>query len=416
MYGLVGKHLKHSFSKTIHHNLGNLEYELYETTDIKMFLLEHDIDGINVTIPYKTEIIPYLDELDDIAKETNSVNTIVKQNGRLIGYNTDYYGLKEAFSFHSINIENKKVLLLGNGSVSKTVKKVLNDLKVNTIITLCRTIKNTHDVLFEQYNDYLNFDIIINTTPVGMYPNNDDSVLIEVSKFNNLEFVVDLVYNPLRTKLLIEAQRLNIKTMNGLYMLVMQAKKAHELFFNVVLPLNVINNLYRKIYSSYLNYVFVGLPLSGKTKYANMIGGLLTKTVYDIDKYIENKYQTTIPEIFESSGEQQFRTYESETVNELYKLHNTTISTGGGLIENEKNMDLLKQNGIIIFLNKNPEVIAKKNIYGRPLLKDPKDILVLAKKRTPLYLRHSDIIIDINLTTEAHINEIKEKIDEYISR
>lgn len=416
MYGLVGKKLKHSFSVDIHNSFGNSNYNLVETHDLNSVFKQHNLKGFNVTIPYKTEIMKYLDELDDISKETNSVNTVINKNGKYIGYNTDYYGLKEMLSYNNVIISNKKILILGNGSVSKTVEKLCKDLEAEKIIKVCRNIRNEGEYLLTDYPDFLDYNIILNTTPNGMYPNNDDELLIDVSRFNNVEFVIDLVYNPLRTKLLIESEKLNIKTINGLYMLVMQAKKAHELFFNVELPLNLVNKIYRKIYNGYLNFVFVGLPLSGKTKYAKAIGEILVKTTYDIDKYIENKHHTSIPTIFETKGEQTFRSYESDAVHSLYKLHNITISTGGGLIENDQNMDLLKQNGIIIFLDKNPEIIAKKKIYGRPLLKDANDILVLAKKRMPMYHKHSDIIIDIHKTTEEHINEIKEKIDEYISR
>ncbi|XMB71573.1 shikimate kinase [Mycoplasmatota bacterium WC30] len=416
MYGLVGKKLSHSFSKDIHHILGNKNYQLFEVDSIENFIKTNTFKGINVTIPYKTEIIPFLDELDDIAKITNSVNTIVNVSGKLIGYNTDYYGLKKSLSYHNIIIKNKKVLILGNGSVSKTVVKLLNDLSASSIVKLCRNIKNKNEFLFQDFSNYLDFDILINTTPVGMYPNNDDPLLFELSKFKKLEVVVDLVYNPLRTNLMLEADKLNIKNINGLYMLVMQAKKAHELFLHKSIPLNNANKIYSKIYSQYLNLVFVGLPLSGKTKYATIIGNLINKKTNDIDKLIEDKYQSSIPDIFISKGEKVFRSYESNIVETIYREHGMAISTGGGLIENSDNMNLLKQNGLVIFLNKNPELIARKKIYGRPLLKNASDILILAKKRVPMYREHSDIIIDLNKDTQYHINEIKEKVDEYISR
>ena len=416
MYGLLGKKLQHSFSREIHNYFGNSEYKLIETNNLKDFLENNSFKGLNVTIPYKTEIIPFLDELDVIARETNSVNTVINNDGKLIGYNTDYYGLKETLSFNNVEVCGRKILIIGNGSVSKTVTKLCNDLNAERIIKICRKTREKTDYLLLHYTDFLDSTIIINTTPVGMYPNNDDELLIDISKFNKLEFVIDLVYNPLRTKLLVESEKLNIKTINGLYMLVMQAKKAHELFFGIELPLNLVNKIYNKVYNNYLNYVFIGLPLSGKTKYANVIGEILSKITYDIVKYIENKHQKSIPIIFETEGEKSFRLYEKTAIQELYKLQNIAISTGGGLVENSKIMDLLKQNGIIIFLNKNPEIIAKKKIYGRPLLKDPKDIILLANNRIPMYRKHADITIDISKTTEEHINEIKEKINEYISR
>lgn len=416
MYGLIGKKLKHSFSKEIHNLFGNFDYELYEIENVNEVIKNQKLSGYNVTIPYKTEIIPFLDELDEIAKETQSVNTIIREGDKLIGYNTDYYGLKETFGYNKINIEGKSILILGNGSVSKTVTKLLSDLGAKKITKLCRNIKNKNDVLFKEYINFLDTDIIINTTPVGMYPNNEDELLIDLNQFKKVECLIDLVYNPLRTKLILEAEKLNIKAINGLYMLVMQAKKAHELFFNKKIPLNLANKVYKKVYTNRLNYVFVGLPLSGKSKYAKIFNKITLKPLKDTDDEIEYKYNSSIPEIFENSGEKIFREYEHSVVEDLYKYNSQIISTGGGLIENPKNMEMLKQNGVIIYLNKSANQISKKKIYGRPLLKKSNDILLLAKRREPMYLKHSDIIIILNQDTNKHVNEIKEKIDGYISR
>jgi shikimate dehydrogenase len=416
MYGLVGKKLGHSFSKEIHNAFGNNNYQLFETDSIEDFIHNNDFKGLNVTIPYKTEIIPFIDVLDEISEVTQSVNTVIKKDNLLYGYNTDYYGLKESFSYKNITLQNKKILILGNGSVSKTVQKLMFDMNAEKVDFLCRNIKNSYEHLFIDYIKFLDYDILINTTPVGMYPNNDDDLLIDISMFKNLEVVVDLIYNPFRTKLILEAEKHNIQTINGLYMLVMQAKKAHELFNEVEIPLNYSNKVYQKIYHSYINYVFVGLPLSGKTKYAKTIGQFFSKETIDIDEYIEKNECCTIPEIFDKQGEKAFRTMESNAVSSIYKRHNLAVSTGGGLIENSVIMNMLKQNGMIIFLNKDPVAISKKKIYGRPLLKDSKNILVLSKRRNPLYIEHSDIVINLDNTMEYHINEIKEKVYEYISR
>lgn len=416
MYYLVGKKLGHSFSKKIHNLFGNPNYDIFETNNIESFLKDQAFKGINITIPYKTDIIPFLDELDDISKATNSVNTVVKVDNKLIGYNTDYYGLKETFSYYDVYIKNKNVIILGNGSVSRTVKKLLHDLEVFNIVTLCRNKKESSDLLFEEYTNYLDYDIIINTTPVGMYPNNEDCSLLLLEDFSNLDAVVDLIYNPLRTKFLLKAEELNIKAVNGLYMLVMQAKKAHEIWHNIDIPTNIANKVFRKIYQNYVNLVFVGLPLSGKTKYAKTMGGYLNKSVVDVDKYIEKSSNRKIQDIFETDGEMCFRNLERAAVEELYKGHNLAVSTGGGLIESEHNMALLKQNGLVVFLNKDPVIISQKKIYNRPLLKDSNNIFPLAKRRIPLYKRHSDIEVDIQKTTDFHINEIKEKFYEYIGR
>ncbi len=416
MFGLVGRKLEHSFSEEIHNLFGNDKYKLYETENIEEFIKSKNLRGINVTIPYKTEVIPFLDELDILARETMSVNTIINDSGKLIGYNTDYYGLKETLSYNNLEVKNKSILILGNGSVSKTAIKLMSDLGARKTVKLARKIRNKNDDLLSNYESYVNFDIVINTTPIGMYPNNCDNLLIDIKKFKNIECLIDLIYNPIRTKLVLEAEKLNIKTINGLYMLVMQAKKAHELFLNKAIPLNIANKIYRKVYRNHLNYVFVGLPLSGKTKYAKIIGEISRKTTKDTDDLLEAKYNSSIPDIFVTKGERVFREYEQSVVEDIYKCNSLAISTGGGLIENSINMELLKQNGVIIYLNRDPLVISKKKIYGRPLLKKPSDILDLAKRRGPLYNKYADIVIDIQKDTNTHVNEIKEKVDEYISR
>jgi len=280
---------------------------------------------------------------------------------------------------------------------------------------LCRTVRSGNDFLFSEYKKFLHYDILINTTPVGMYPHNDDSLLIKIKDFHHLETVIDLVYNPLRSKLIIEAEKNKIKAVNGLYMLVMQAIKAHELFFNVEISSSIANKIYREIYLKHLNIVFVGLPLSGKSKYSKSISNLFSKDIFDTDQIIEKEANLSINSIFETYGEKYFRDLETKVIRKLYKLQNLVISTGGGMIENSKNMDLLKQNGIIFFLNKDPNKIAKKTIYNRPLLKQPENILVLSGRRFPLYKKHSDFIININFDTKTHINEIKGYINEYIN-
>lgn len=413
MYGLVGKKLGHSFSKEIHHLLGNKIYKLHEISNLEDFLNKKEFKGINVTIPYKTEVLPHLDEIDDIARETKSVNTIINENGKLKGYNTDYFGLKSMLSFYNISIQGKSVIILGNGSVSNTVLKLLKDLKCKRVIRLARNIKTGVDDCFENVDKYLDYNVVINTTPVGMYPNNTDELLIDLTKLDHLEVYVDLIYNPLRTKMMIVAENLGAKSVNGLYMLVMQAKHAHELFFKKDIPLNVANQIYKKIFTNMVNYVFVGLPLSGKSKYANILGKSLNKKVTDMDSTIESTHKMSIPTIFKELGEKTFRQYETDLIIEMYQSHSMIISTGGGVIESQANMDLLKQNGVIIYLDKNPEDLAKKVIYGRPLIKKSEDILNLAKKRIPLYTKNSDIIITLENETNKNVNAIKDGVYEY---
>ena len=415
MYGLIGKNISHSFSKKIHNNFGNSNYELFNIDNLKNFINNNYLSGFNVTMPYKTDIIPLIDKLDNIAKSTNSVNTVIKKKHKLYGYNTDYYGFSELIKFNNIEIKNKKVLILGNGSVAKTVSYYLNNNKVKTYTKLARKIKTNNDDLFDNYNLYNDYDIIINTTPVGMYPNNNDALLIDIESFNNLEVVIDLVYNPLKTKLLLKAESQNIKSVNGLLMLIMQAKKAHELFFKQNLSIDLCKETYIKLLNDLYNIVLIGLPLSGKSKYAKLLSKSMDKLLYDTDNEIEKYTEVKIPEYFENNSENSFRKLETEIIKNIYKSNNNVISTGGGIVINKLNIDLLKQNGIIIFLSKDPKIIAKKEIIGRPLIKKPNDILKLAKERLPLYINYSNIIVDINKDTEYHIKELKEKINEYIN-
>jgi shikimate dehydrogenase len=416
MYGLIGKNLSHSFSKDIHQAFGNKDYDLVNIDNIQSFVESNQFDGFNVTIPYKSEIVKYVDELDSISLATNSVNTVVVRDNKLYGYNTDYYGFIETLKYHNVNIKNKDVMILGNGSVSNTVVLALQNLKAGNIVRLCRNKKSDIDDFFENHKKYKGYQIIINTTPVGMYPNNEEELIFSLNVFHNLELAIDLVYNPLRTKFLLEAEKLNIKAVNGLYMLVMQAKKAHELFLNCDIPLNVSNKVYKKLAKKLYNIVFVGLPLSGKSKYSKLLESLLNKKLYDTDVEIERVIAMSIYDFFQVHSEAEFRMFETEIVKLVYKKHNYIISTGGGTVKVWSNIEKLKQNGIIIYLNKDPLKIAEKKIRGRPLIKKNEDILLLAEERIPLYKNACDILIDINKDTVYHINEIKEKIDAYLNR
>jgi len=384
MYGLIGKNISHSFSKEIHNSFGNKQYELINTDNIKTIFESNIYQGFNVTMPYKNDVIQYIDELDEIAMITNSVNTVIKKDDKYLGFNTDYYGFVVLVKYNHLNISEKDILILGNGSVSNTVVIALKQMNANRIVRLGRELKDNDNDYLSNYDKYINFDIIINTTPVGMYPNNNDNLLVDLEAFKKLEVVIDLIYNPLRTKLLIKAESLSIKAVNGFYMLVIQAKKAHELFFGVELPLNVANKVYKKLLKKLYNLVFIGLPLSGKSKYAKLFEDKLSKKMYDTDKEIENVINMSISDYFQINSEEEFRMIETEIIKLVFKNHNCIISTGGGAIKKSLNIELLKQNGIIIFLNKDPYQIAKKNIKGRPLIKKSEDIIKIAEERMPL--------------------------------
>lgn len=416
IYGLIGKNLSHSFSDIIHKMFGNKNYELKNYNNVDNIFDDKDIKGFNITIPYKTSIIPHLKGMDEIAKATKSVNTVIRGEDGFYGYNTDYYGFVETLKFYSVTVESKNVLILGNGSVSKTVLKALSDFGAKKVKRLCRNIKSDSDILFADFIEQKDYQIIVNTTPVGTYPNNEDNLLIDLNQYESLECIIDLIYNPLRTKLLIAAEEMGLKAINGLYMLIMQAKKANEIFFNKSIPLNKGNQVHFKLRKKLYNLVFVGLPLCGKSKYANLLGKKLNKEIVDTDYAIENASNMKIPDIFANYGESYFRNLESKSVDNIYKNFNQCISTGGGIIKNLDNVKKLKQNGIIIFLDKDPEKIASKTILGRPLIQSKEDIYRLASERLPIYNKAADITIKIYKDTDTHLNDIKEKYYEYIGR
>ncbi|MBU1144473.1 MAG: hypothetical protein KJ971_01275 [Firmicutes bacterium] len=415
MYGLLGKSLKHSMSLEIHSRFGNESYRLFETEHLDYFMKERRFDGINVTIPYKEQVLPYLDELDEIARKTKCVNTIIQRDNKLIGYNTDYFGLKSLLEYRHINCENKKILLIGNGGAAKTASLLFYDLKAKIVTKICRSIKENDEIEFKEFDKVIDYDIIVNTTPIGMYPHLQDSLPFSLKDFINLFVVIDLIYNPIQTKLLLEAKENNIKAYNGLYMLVFQALKSHELFFNQKISLELGSQIYFEICKKMMNLVLVGLPLSGKSKYAKKLGLLYNKNVLDSDKFIEKKLNLSIPEIFKTYGESFFREQETAFVEKIYKSRDLVIATGGGMILNSDNMIKLKQNGFVIFLDKDPKDIAKLAIQNRPLIKQGKDILLLSKTRRPLYQKYADITINISQDAQIHIKEIEAKVDEFLN-
>jgi shikimate dehydrogenase len=417
MFGLVGKSLSHSISPLIHSSLGDPNYRVWETQDIESFIKTQDFSGLNVTIPYKETIIPYLDELDGIAKTIQSVNTVIKRDGKLIGYNTDYYGLFKTIQYHKISIKNKKVLIIGNGGASKTVALLMKNMNAQKIQIICRNPKKETEAPLTDIALFYDSNVIINTTPIGMYPHNDDELIFSLSNFNALETVLDLIYNPLRTKLMIEAESKGAKAYNGLYMLVMQAKASRELFLN---DSNIDHSLPKKIYDTLNktrhNLVFVGLPLCGKSAYAKMVAPIYQKPIIDTDTLIEMLENQPISDIFKDKGEPYFRQLENKVVTDLYQSNHIIISTGGGMIQDSDIMNKLKQNGIIIYLDKDYHQIMEKDIRNRPLINSKEDVERIALARIPLYEKYADILIKVDRPKNEVLSEIEAMLSDYFSR
>lgn len=413
MYGLIGEKLGHSFSKEIHESIQDYEYELIEIAreDFDSFLKEINFKALNVTIPYKELIIPYLDYISPKAKEIQAVNTVVNKNNKLYGYNTDYLGLKKLIEFNNIDLKNKKVLILGTGGTSKTASVVAKDLNAKEILKVSRNKKDNVITYDEAINNHNDCDIIINATPCGMYPNDD--LIMDISNFNNLEAVIDVIYNPLNSKLLREAKKKKIKAINGLYMLVAQAVYASYIFIDKEVEEEKIEEVYNKILKQKQNIVLIGMPSCGKSTIAKKLSKVFKKKVVDTDVLIEKKLKMPISSFLNKDNENEFRDIESEVVNEVSMQNNNIISTGGGVIKRLENIDKLKMNGIIFFIDRSLELL--QTTSSRPLSSNINDLRNLYEQRYNIYVNCADYVIKNNDKLENVIKEIVEVYNENFS-
>lgn len=415
MYGLLGKKLGHSFSKTIHEEFTNTKYELIETSNLDQFFQTAKIKGLNVTIPYKNDVIPYLDKLSTEANEIGAVNTIISRNGKLLGYNTDYYGLEKTLQFYNIDVTNRTIVILGNGSTSRTILYYCKKNLAKKIIVLARNPKE-NEYNFNDVDKYKEADIVFNATPVGMFPNNNQENLITLDTLPNLVSVVDMIYNPLRSNLIIAAESLGLQAVNGLLMLIYQAIKSIELFHNIEISDDNVIYYFHKLQLEKSNIVFIGMPMSGKSFFSRIISKLYKKNLVDTDIEIEFAEKDTIPNIFQRHGETYFRELESSIISKYSKLNNQAISCGGGVILNSKNIENLKHNGIIIFIDISLDLLKRCNPKNRPLLKDMNNLIKLYNDRYSLYKDSSDIIISKTSFDEKELTrQIEVKLNEYIS-
>ena len=387
-YGLLGRKLGHSFSPEIHRAFGCPEYGLIELEpeELAAFFEKKDFKGLNVTIPYKLSVMPLVDEISPEALEIGSVNTIVNEGGRLKAYNTDIYGFEYMLASSGISPAGKKALVLGSGGASLTAKAALKRLGAREIVTVSRSGPDNYGNLEKHYDA----EVIVNATPVGMFPNCPASPL-SLSPFKSLIGVADVVYNPARTGLLMEAERLGIPHVGGLGMLVAQAKRAEELFFGVEIADSEIERIACEIFRTTQNLVLVGMPGTGKTTAGKNLQRLSGRTLYDTDELIEKKAGISIPQLIAESGEAELRRLETEVIFEVGKLSGAIIVCGGGAVTQERNYPLLHQNGRIIQLYRDISSLSVKN---RPLSKDMETVKKMYEIRKPMYEAFRDSLIE----------------------
>lgn len=403
-FGLIGEKLGHSFSKEIHESMGKYEYHLWEVPkdELDSFMKKADFDGINVTIPYKQAVIPYLDEIDDAAQAIGAVNTVVRRGDKLCGYNTDFGGMKMLIERCGFDYSGKKVLILGSGGTSKTACAVAESLGAAEVITVSRGGRVNYENVLSLHGDA---DYIINTTPVGMYPNNGASA-VEVADFPFLQGVTDVVYNPLKTKLCLDCERRHIKSEGGLYMLVAQAVLAYEIFTASKLDaFRVTDEIYRQIKKDKQNIVLIGMPGSGKSTIGKALAKKLGRAFLDTDDMITEKHGV-IAELFDRFGEAYFRDRESEAVAEAGKGSGTVIATGGGAVLRRENIDALRQNGMIFFLNRPLEDI--RPTEDRPLARDREALKKRFEERYAIYSAAADEEILVTGKVANSVNQIME--------
>ena len=407
-YGCIAERLGHSFSKEIHARLSDYEYELIELTPEEPdgFMRKKDFIAINVTIPYKQAVIRYLDELDPMAASIGAVNTVVNRGGRLCGYNTDLAGMSALINKIGIDMRGKKVLIAGTGGTAKTATAVSKLMGASEIYKLSRTPDGDSISYAEAYEKHSDAQVIINTTPVGMYPKVEGSH-IDLDRFDRLCGVVDAVYNPLRTNLILDARERGIPAEGGLYMLVAQAVCASEHFLGIKYPEETVDRVYGEILAEKENIVLCGMPGCGKSTVGGILSELLDRPLYDSDSEIVKREGREINEIFTERGEGYFRDIEAEVIKSLSMSGGGIIATGGGAVLRRDNVRALKRNGRIVFLDR--PLCELVPTPDRPLALSREAIEERYRERYSIYLSSADVRVE----TET-VEKTAEKVSQMI--
>lgn len=408
-YGLLGKVLGHSFSPEIHALIGDYDYKLKELSEDKVedFLREGNFKGINVTIPYKQTVIPFLDEISESAKAIGAVNTVVNRGGKLVGYNTDFDGLKALVLSLIPALENMKVLILGSGGTSLTAQAVAKSLNAREVVVVS-TRKRENSVTYEEAKTlHKDADVIINTTPCGMYPD-IHTVAMDLAEFDNLKALVDVVYNPLRTELVMRAREKGIKAKSGLYMLVMQAVKAAEYFLGKEIDSKKAEEIFKVVENRRENLVLTGMPSSGKTTIGRILAEELKRPFYDVDEMIVKRAGCEISEIFAEKGEAYFRELEASVIaEEVAPLTGAVISTGGGAVLRDENVKNLKKNGKVVFLDRPLELLTPTS--DRPTASDQEAMKKRFEQRYDIYKATADVRADGSKDAKTVAENVKEE-------
>ena len=401
---LIAKKLSHSFSKPIHNELADYSYEYKELTENEVgeFLRKKEFDGLNVTIPYKQTVMEFMDEISPEAQRIGAVNTVLNKNGKLIGYNTDYYGFLHQIKDSGADIIGKDAVILGTGGAAKTVVCVLSDMGARSVRTVTSVEIKAGDL-----KNYHNAQIIVNATPVGMYPETDNSP-IDINDFKKCEAVLDLIYNPSKTRLILQSEKKGIKTANGLGMLVAQAKKACEIFTGKKIRDSEISRIKNIIEKNTKNIILVGMPGSGKSTVGQYLAERIGREFYDSDEEISKKGETPA-EIIEKYGEEHFRRIETKILSDLCKKSGCVIATGGGAVTREENYDIIQQNAMVVFIDRD---IERLSTNGRPLSQGGIEKLrQMYEVRYPLYKKFSHFSVKSQKTWQETTALIIEELN-----
>ena len=413
-YGLIGEHLTHSYSCEIHAQIADYEYELHELRpdELGEFMTKREFNAINVTIPYKQAVIPYLDEISETAKRIGAVNTVVNKNGLLYGYNTDHLGFAHLCDAHGVDFAGRTVLILGTGGTHNTTSAVARDKGAARVLTVSRTPDAAKGQLSYEEAVASGAQIVINTTPAGMYPNVGVCSL-DVAKMPGLEAVLDVVYNPDKTELILRAEEAGVPVaVGGLEMLVAQAVYAAEYFLGRKFDdaAGEIGRITAALRRDMLNVALIGMPSSGKSTVGRALAERLGKKFIDLDEEIVKADGRSIPDIFAAEGEDGFRTKETAETQRFGKEGRQLISCGGGIVKKPENLRALHQNGVILFIDRPVDALAVGG--GRPLSSSMDALRQMEAQRRPLYLAAADAVIPNNGTLDDALHAAMEALDE----